>query len=384
MAGPLLRASTAIACVAGLALLAWNGSRFIHAEARPRTKDLAFLPSPVMARALALGHTNTAAKLRWIDSFAYFELQLDRKDDTIAASGESAFERLYRALIALDPQFVPYYEHAVLNLGGILQRRQLTLEMLELGLLNRPHETQLWRLLAAEIAVNYKAEERNPMLLESVLHAWHDAETTEDGRQAVLDWTKALGRRVYKGLEQLAYWEEQLRVAVPGSPTRDFVVGTMREMVARYGVDQLTLLAAEYRRRHGIAPLHLDDLLEPALVQAVWPQRLPAYGPVLRDGGVLRFRPDPFGYPYTLLDGAPISPGWQAHQGRIRTALMTQRLETLAKKTGRWPETLEAAIVDGLELDNLPRGCRWRLADKSVTIEVDPPSQPAWDPQPAR
>src|ERR1043165_3865084 len=96
--------------VAGaVALLGWNSSRFLTAKHEIRAKDLDFLPAPEVAGVLALGHANTLAKLRWIDSFAYFQFQLDRQDDRVAGGG-SGFQRLYATLIQLDPRFEPFYE----------------------------------------------------------------------------------------------------------------------------------------------------------------------------------------------------------------------------------------------------------------------------------
>ena len=114
-----------LACCA-LALVGWNISRFVGAEGRIRAKDLTFLPVPEVARLLAVGHTNTVAKLRWIDSFAYFQWQLDRQDDRVAGGG-SGVERLYATLIQLDPNFRVFYEHAAINLSGVLSHHQSAL-----------------------------------------------------------------------------------------------------------------------------------------------------------------------------------------------------------------------------------------------------------------
>src|SRR5262245_34756719 len=95
------------ACAA--ALIGWNAQRFVGAESRIRMKDLEFFPTPVVAKLMAMGQDNTVAKLRWIDSFSYFQLQIDRRDDTVAGDDKTSggFQRLYDTLIALDPLFEP-------------------------------------------------------------------------------------------------------------------------------------------------------------------------------------------------------------------------------------------------------------------------------------
>ena len=376
----LRNASTALIVAAGIVLVAWNGSRFVGAVPQTRTKNLDFLPSPEVARALTLGHHNSVAKLRWIDSFAYFELQLDRKDDTVAGTGESAFERLYRMLLGLDPHFVPFYESACLNLGGVLNHHNVVLGMLEGGLLDLPHERKLWRLTATELVIINRLEQSNPNAMQQFLTAWCAAETDDEGRQQVWDWQKAMGRRVYRDLQQLPYWEEQLRVATPGTPTQAFVIDTMREQVARYGEETLGRLLAA-RVAHTKAPLvRLDDLLDPALVAEVYPTGIPPYAPFALVDGAARMHPDPFGYAYGLVDGKPSSPGWEALRARQRATLMNVRLEALAKRTGEWPATLDAAVAAGLVLDALPDHCHWRLNDKHIEVQVDLPPFPAWAP----
>ena len=373
-----------VAVISATCVLGWNASRFIDAQARIRTKDLAFLPAPAVAQALALGHTNTFAKLRWIDSFAYFQLQLDRKNDTVAVTGESAFERLYRMLVALDPHFVPFYEHAMLNLGGVLGKHGSTLNLLQTGLLALPHETTLWRLLAVELVTNFAAETRNPALLDATLQAWHAAETTDEGRQQVWDWSKAMARRQYKDLRQLRYWEEQLRLTAPNTPTRQFVIDTMREQVARYGEEQLALLLAEYKRQRLVSPVLVDELCAPDIVSRVWPQLPPPYAPVVMHGSRYEVRPDPYGYRYEMLGDAVVSPGWQIHRLKQRGDGLTANLEKLAKDAGAWPSSLAEATAAGLKLDPLPPSCRWKLEGKRIVLHIDPPPLPAWDPTPAR
>ena len=373
-----------ITLISAACLISWNGSRFIGAQAQIRTKDLDFLPAPAVAKALALGHTNTVAKLRWIDSFAFFQLQLDRKDDTVATTGESAFERLYRMLVALDPHFVPYYEHAMLNLGGVLGKHGPTLSLLQNGLLALPHETTLWRLLAVELVTNFAAETKNPELMDATLQAWHAAETTDEGRQQVWDWSKAMARRQYKDLRQLSYWEEQLRLVAPNSPARQFIVDTMREQVARYGEEQFSRLLAEFKKQRFVSPALVDELCAPGVVSQVWPQRPPPFAPMVMQGSSYEVRPDPFGYRYEMLGDAVVSPGWQIHRLKQRGDGLTADLEKLAKRTGTWPSSLAEATAAGLRLEPLPPSCRWKLEGKRIVLHADPPPLPAWEPTPAR
>lgn len=372
--------SSVLIVMVGCALLAWNGSRFVGAQPKVRTKDLTFLPAPAVAKAMTLGHDNTVAKLRWIDSFAYFELQLDRKDDTVSASGESAFERLYRMLLALDPHFLPYYQHLSLNLGGVVGKHSQVLPLLQGGLLELPHDTDLWRLIATELQTVYHLEDRNPRAMDAFLTSWHDAELTPIQQQQVWDWKKAIGRRQYQGLEQLAYWQEQLSATAPGTPAREFVINTMREQVARFGEEQLGALLTAWRKLRPVGPTSVADLLQPDCLRAAIPHGIPPYAPLYDDGGTLRLRPDPFGYEYALLGGAVISPGWQLHRAIQRGALMSARLATLASTTGSWPKTLAEAQMLGLQLDELPARCQWQLIGQEIRVIADPPPHAAWDP----
>lgn len=372
-------ATTLLMLLVGAGLLAWNGSRFVGAQPKIRTKDLDFLPSPEVARAFSLGHHNTLAKLRWIDSFAYFELQLERKDDTVSSTGESAFERLYRMLVGLDPRFLPFYEHASLNLGGVLNRHEAVLSLLSGGLLTLPHERQLWRMIATELQVNFKLEERNAPAMDTFLATWADTENDE-GRQEVWDWKKAMARRQYRDMAQMPYWEEQLRLAKPGTQMYDFIIETMREQLARYGVERLTAALAAWKRQHPIPATALEEVLDPAVVRSVFPDGIPAYAPIYLENGVPRLRADPFGYPYALVDGRPVSPGWEALIARNQAGPASQRLESIAIRTGAWPTTLDKAVAAGVQLGGLPPHCHWSLSGKAIVVEVDPPPFPDWNP----
>ncbi len=366
--------------IIGLGLLTWNGSRFVHAQARIRTKDLTFLPSPTTARLMCLGHVNTFAKLRWIDSFAYFEKQLDLKDDTVLRTGESTFERLYRMLVALDPKFLPYYQHASLNLGGVLSRHEVALSILEGGLLDLPHETQLWRMVAAEMSTTYKAETASISAMDGFLASWYDAETTDEGRQEVWDWKKAMGQRRYLELEQVPYWIEQLRRAPANSPTRAFVLRTLREQVARFGESRLQLLIDSYRAQRLIGPVMLPDLLAPEIVARAFPKGLPAFGPIQANLGGFSLRPDPFGFAYELDDGQPLSPGWQQLKIDKRLGMLSGRLVEVAKRDGRWPTTVAEAVAAGVVLDPLPKNGTWEINGQEIVVHWTPPPNPPWEP----
>ena len=372
--------STLVAMAAGLTLLAWNGSRFVDAQARIRTKDLTFLPSPAVAKVLCLGHANSFAKLRWIDSFSYFEKQLDAKDDTIASTGESAYERLYRMLLALDPKFLPYYEHASLDLGGVLDRHAVALGFLEGGLLELPHSTQLWRMIAAELSVTVKSEANDAGVMDQFLSAWSDSESTPEGRQLVWDWKKAMGQRRFKELEQLPYWLEQLQHATPGTPTYEFVLRTVREQMAQFGESRLQMLVDAYRALYWIPPVTLDDLLRPEVVNKVFPRGLPALGPLRYERPFFMLKADPFGYPYQLLAGHPVSVGWQQVRETKRTLMMGIRLAEVAKRDGRWPTTIAEAKAAGVELDALPHGGWWSITGQEVEAHWPAPAYVPWTP----
>jgi hypothetical protein len=374
-------ASTFVAVIAGITLLTWNGSRFLHAEARIRTKDLTFLPSPTVAKVLCLGHANSFAKLRWIDSFAYFQKQLDVKDDTIAASGESTYKRLYHMLLALDPKFLPFYEHLSLVLGGVLNHHGTAFGFLNGGLLELPHETKLWRMIAAEMSTMTKAGEANTLgSLDAFLSAWSESESTPEGRQMVWDWKKAMGQRRFQDLEQLPYWIEQLHRATPGTPTYDFVLRTLREQVARFGEGRLALLVTAYRERYWIPPVTIDDLLQPEVVRKAFPRGLPSLAPLRQELGGYVLKQDPFGFPYQLQAGQPISVGWQQVRETKRAALMSAGLAKIAQKEGRWPTTVAEARAAGLELDVLPPGGWWSIEGQIVSLHWPEAPFPAWVP----
>ena len=373
-------ASTLVVVVTGAVLLTWNGSRFVDAQARTRTKDLTFLPSPIVAKVLCLGHANSFAKLRWIDSFAYFERQLEVKDDTIQSSGESAFERLYRMLVALDPKFLPYYEHASLNLGGVLTRHDIALSIMQGGLLDLPHETQLWRMVAAELSLNFHGETAGVNGMDQFLTAWSESELTDYGRELVWDWKKAMGQRLSRELEQVPYWLEQLRRLKPGTPSHQYVLDTLREQVARLGESNLQALVDAYRELHRIPPITLADVVVREVITKAFLKGIPTQGPLTFEHGVFSLKVDPFGYAYELVNGKPLSPGWQRLRSTKRAGAMSEKLAEVAKREGRWPTTVAEAGAAGVVFDALPVGGTWVISGQVVTAQWTPAPFPAWTP----
>jgi hypothetical protein len=387
--------------IAGL-LVAWNGSRFIDAKPRIRAKNLDFLPSPVVAKVLCLGQANSVAKLRWIDSFAYFQYQLDRHDDWVpGADGQSGFQRLYTTLTALDPYFQPYYEHAALNIGGILNRHHLTLAFYQLGVLNIPHSTVLWRGAAAELKMQFNWEERNPTGFDGYLAAWIEAEQTEEGKRQVMDWKKTMGSRLFKDLEQIPYWLDKLRSTKPGSSLSDYVETVIRSQLSAYGERELNALVFEYRRLAprrwevlydelaqrtvpfselllGAKPDGVARLMAPQLLKRRYGQRLAAFGPIRIEDGRLKLLDDPFGYPWRLEGGRVISPGLEYKTYENRLGMINVSIEIAATKKGTWPRQISDLKDWGVQIPDAPRGGTLRLTEHVLVVDWPKPPSPPW------
>ena len=375
-------------------LVGWNSSHFLTAKPVIRSKNLDFLPAPETARVLALGHTNTAAKLRWIDSFAYFEYQLDRKDDRVAGGG-GGFSRLYETLIDLDPQFEPFYEHAALNLSGVLSQHGKALAFLLRGTHEIPRSTSLWRNTVVTLKTFFQLDVRLPAQFDSFLAAWEQAEEDPAAKRMVWDWKRQFGFGTFSGLEQLPYWLAQLQSSTPGSPTGDYVEGTIRDLLARYGARELESLLATWRiARGGIPatrgelvqnltvidplkpvvlegpyPSDLSRLLDPTLIRHRYPKGLPPYGPIGEVAGRLVIKTDPYGITWQREANKIIS------RGQLRASLNAQigplnaQLLELAQRHGSWPKTLEEVKTLGLSLPNVPDGGHLRLEDRQVVVD---------------
>jgi len=357
--------------------LAWNGSRFLETKPKPRSKDLSFLPAPVVAKAMACGQPTALAKLRWIDSFAYFNHQIDRRDDAVAGPDQrGGFERLYDTLIALDPNFLPFYEHAVLNMSGVLKQHRAGLSVLMRGLLARPHETSLWRLASAELAISFDLAKRDPAQLDMWLRAWMEAESSDDARQSVLDWRRGLAFANVDGLQTLPYWLEQLRSTKPGSPLAIFVEGTIRELLAEHGSRELNKLLYS-----SILPLVTSVQLDPAVLAQRWPRGAPAWAPVVWSGPggpppVLR--PDPFGYAWQRVGGQVISPGREQRRFLVISQGQRLALEAEAAKRGRPPLDSDEAAAWGIPLPQPGHGGTWSFAGNLPEVDWPEPEQQPW------
>jgi hypothetical protein len=380
--------------VAGAMLIGWNASRFLVAKPEIRTKNLDFLPAPEAARVLAFGHTNTLAKLRWIDSFAYFQFQLDRKDDSVAGGG-TGFKRLYETLIELDPKFQPFYEHAAMNTSGVLEQHWIALSFLMRGTQELPHSRELWRNAAANLKTFFHWDTKLPLLFDAFLAQWEAAEELPEAKRSVWDWKRGFGSRAFTGLEQLPYWLEQLKATKPGTPNGDYVEATVRELLARHGAQELSALAASWRIVRGgvpkdrrelvdhlalIDPLRptvenvpqpssLQDLLDPRLIRRRYPAGLPAYGPLAVVGGRLVLRNDPYGRPWRLIQGRVVSFGQQIASYERLLGKFTATLLDLAQKQGRWPATLDEAKAMGLSVPAVPEGGTVRLDDRRLVVD---------------
>ncbi len=392
-------ALSALMLTGAAVLIGWNSSRFLAAKPEIREKNLDFLPAPETARVLALGHTNTLAKLRWVDSFAYFQYQLDRKDDRVAGGG-TGFSRLYETLIDLDPKFEIFYEHAALNLSGVLSQHGAALAFLLRGNLELPKSTILWRNTIATLKTFFTLDKRLPAQFDDFLAAWEQAEDDPNAKRSVWDWKRQFGSEKYVGLEQLPYWLAQLDHATPGTPSGDFIDGTIRDLLARYGTHELQSLLATWRivrggvpatraeLVHNLAlidplkpvvengpwPSDLSKLLEPKLIRRQYPKGLPAFGPIAVADGKLMLKPDPYGLPWRVEAGKVISPGVLRAHLDTRLGALSAALLDLAQRHGSWPQTLEEAQTLGLALPSVPEGGHLRLDGHHVV--VDWPAEP--------
>ncbi|MBA3684553.1 MAG: hypothetical protein H0W72_04850 [Planctomycetes bacterium] len=360
-----------LACAGSL--IAWNAVPFRAAQPKIRTKELSFLPAAELAGALSFGHANSVSRLRWIDSFAYFQLQLDRRDDSISG-GRSGFKRLYDLLIALDPQFAPFYHHAGLNTGAITGRMDLALGYLLRGTMELPHDSEIWRHAASVFQTHYRIMETHPEQFEAFLAAWADAEASDNGRRIIDEWLRTISRRHARGLEQLPYWLDRLAATKPGSSAAEYIEDTLREQLAHYALAELTSIA-DALRSAGRPIAGLTDLIDPLTVAS---RRIDLrWGPFAISDGQLGLRSDPYGHPYVWRDGAVVSIGLERARYERALGISGGGLENRAQVEGRFPRDLaEAQAWAGI--GEPPAGGRLVLEDHVLRCAFAPPPTEPW------
>ncbi len=378
----------AVILIAG-GLIAWNSLRFHQAKAEIRMKDLTFLPSPEVAKVLALGQRSTAAKLRWIDSFQYQQLMFDRKDDSLPGSSQGVFQRLYDTLIDLDPGFPPYYDHATLNLAGIMDKPHLAMGYLLRGTIELPHCTQIWRQYAAMLTVNYKMEERNPELLDSVLNQWHEQELDEIQARQVREWKASLAKRVFRGAEQLDWWLGRLdpKITPSGTPNYEFVLQTVREQLVKSAVDQMTAVAKErpdlVLGLHPASDASWDELANQLAARfarlagngkRVPPLALAPIQRVLPAGWQLR--PDPWGLPWRYADGKFSSSGLERRRYEQKLAMANFAIADKARSAGRWPTTVAEVRALGVTIPEPPADGAIAVKGQGVAVDWSVTGEP--------
>lgn len=344
-------------------MLYWNASKLVGADPLPRMKDLEFVPSAQAMRVMSMGHTNTSAKLRWIDAFSYLQLQFEKRDDTlIGNSEEGGFDRLYDALIDLDPKFEPFYEFAIMS-ESLLDDRSgtLALRSAQRGCLELPHSMNLWRNLAAHIKAR---DGYNPHVLDGILTRWALMAPDERERYHIERWKSRLGVLDLKGLEQLDYWAQQIVANKPKTPLADMAVETLYQQLNRYcknilqevyDVQPTGSIDSCLRRQSWYHVYGKDDLLQLKNAMIVWgPLQLPAAISQRLEQRVqaletfstislqsVQLRTDPYGYPYRVVDDRIVSTGEQRFLFKRRIASYNMTLERMAVERGRWPADLD-------------------------------------------
>jgi hypothetical protein len=354
-------------------LLAMNLRPFVSAKPEIRVGDLNFLPSPEVAKVLAFGHDNSVARLRWIDSFSYLQLQFDRRDDSVAGGG-SGFSRLYGNLLALDEHFIPVYQQAALCIGGIAGRPGEALGILMRGILANPDDFTLWQHAASMMVVDFNIEEVNPGAFDDFLGAWASQMTDEGYRNGVWQWQASLARRRFQGLEQLPYWLDRLRTTTDSSPLAIYIEKIIRTQLATYAVSKLNQVR-ESRLDAGLPCSNIQELLDPERLNAA--KISVRWGPIVSQSSNLALRSDPWGWPYQIEDGKVVSPGLRIDRFQNWLDNLNKHFPELAAKHGKWPDSLEEAY-SWLEFPLYPiEGARMEWTGKQILyFTANPPDQP--------
>lgn len=379
-----------LALLAGGGVVAWNVSDFIGAEPQIRMTDqLNFLPRPEVAQAMAMGHAGTLSKLRLIDSYTFFSYVADSRDDSVAGDdSRGGFERLYETLIALDPNFKPFYLKAASSIGGLLGDHRVELKFLALGLDALPHDTDLWRYYVSVLTTAYDLENRQPEVLESLLNQWAKAELSKGAESRAWmaqDWMAAMSRRHERGIAQLQYWADQLLVALeqdPDGPQVAYLQERMREILTTHQLARLQ----SYWRAAG-EPADWNLVLEPAIIAAVLPlaQAAGAAEPlsVVATGPgtppTIALRSDPYGYPWTIDGDGPASTGQEHEFYRRLVAGANLGLRRAVRQEGAWPDDLAQAREWAGFQASAPTGFVLGFDGEHFLLEEEPePPQDPW------
>ncbi len=383
-------------------ILVWNASKLIGAPPMPRVKDLEFVPSAEVLKVLSVGHTNTVAKLRWIDSFSYLQLQFDKRDDTLMGAGHSGFERLYMGLFALDPKFEPFYNFAIMSESILHQQGGLALASVQRGLYELPQSMSLWRNLAALV----KVQSDNVHTLDGVLNAWSLMTDSESERYHINRWRSQIGIFELAGLKQLDYWCRVLLKQKEHSALADMAESTLRQQLNNYALNVLNDLLAEdkaavnglvndylsanhYHAQYGSAgglsfesttvvwgpiafPVEVATAVEGALARGEQKLQVPLADYMLRA--------DPYGFHYQLVDGQVQSQGKIRFEYERGLRNYNFSIARQAKEKGSWPKDLAQAWewLGGQQLPPAMAQLHWENNQIRVEWAEEPPQQ-AWD-----
>ena len=351
----------------GTVLLLWNASALIGAPPKPRMKDLTFAPSAEVMRLLSLGHENTVAKLRWIDSFSYLQYQFEKRDDTLLGNAEQGgFERLYGALIELDPHFLPFYDFAITAESVLEKGGGLAMRSIQRGLLQMPHSMHLWRNFAAHF--KFMSHDKVPEILDQILGHWLRFAPSEKDKYAIDMWRRKIGENYLQDLGQLDYWCDRLVRNKRGSTLSVLAEQTLRKQLATYALHvfaqvknkqlivnpQQLLYKPLWQSAYGVAAPRVGFELKPAFIfwgpfqfsESVIERVVHSNGSALLVNEMpLSLRTDPYGLPYHIRDGKFVSIGLERHTFEHKVMNHNFSLETLAKQRNRWPADLEEAMA---------------------------------------
>lgn len=364
----------------GAAAVGWNVRTFLRAEYRERVAThLDFLPSPAVARTMALGQHGTLSKWRLISSYPYFIHQVTARDDRVAGGdGRGGFLRLYETLIALDPLFEEFYLKGATAVGGIMQDHHGELVLWRLGEHNLPRSSRIRMNLLSCLASAYDMERTQPEILASFLADWERMERAKDGNpRSPVDWAAAMQRRSHLGILQLAHWAEPLARAessVPGGPESLVLQGNIRRYLAERHAVRLQELVDAWTARAGTPPATLAECVDHDLLTSLYPpgvdpfhasqpfKRLAPYVAVLRR--------DPYGHEWRLAEGRVRGIGLERLDYQQRLAEANAAYRQASQAAGGWARELgEALDRCGAARPAPPPDGALRLADGRIVVD---------------